>query len=188
MKNIILNQLNAGNNSISISYICKTTNTNSEYIIVKIGDVEYKRIGNSEPKGFPEELQSVISELNEEYPFLHIISRKIELHFLYHGFNSVSHCNLPVEISNRDPKTEVKKTGIVSEKYDLIGSKKVLFIIEQHPDYELYYRSGFGFRGARESQVSKDVLLERMRGMCCYDLRIQDNEIHVNGFSVHDME
>lgn len=188
MKTIILNQLNAGNNSISISYICKTTSTNSEYIIVKIGDVEYKRIDSSEPKGFPEELQSVISELNKEYPFLHIISRKIELHFLYSGFNSVGTSLLPVEISNRDPKTEVQKTGKVTEKYSLIGSKKVLSIIDQHADYELYYRSGFGFKGSQESQVSKDVLLERMRGMCCYDLSIQDNEIHVNGFTLHDMD
>lgn len=188
MKNIILNQLNAGNNSINITYKCHTTSTNSEYIEVYVGGNHVKTINNSEPKGFPEELQAVINELNKEYPLLHIVNRKIELHFLYSGFNSVGTCNLPVEISNRDPKTEVKKTGIVSEKYDLIGSTRVLAIIDQHPDYELYYRSGFGFRGARESQVSKDTLLKRMEGMCCYDLRIQDNEIHVNGFSYNDMD
>lgn len=188
MKTIITDLLNAGNNSINITYKCHTTSTNSEYIEVYVGGNHVKTINNSEPKGFPEELQSVISELNKEYPFLHIISRKIELHFLYHGFNSVGTRNLPIEISNRDPKTEVQKTGKVTEKYNLIGSKKVLSIIEQHPDYELYYRCGFGFKGAQESQVSKDVLLERMRGMCCYDLAIQDNEIHVNGFTLHDMD
>lgn len=209
LETIIKNQLTQ-TEKIEVSYICKTTRTNSEYIIVKIGTEEYNKYDSSEPKGFATELETAVNALKQEHPNLHVISRSKELHFHYPGFNNVSHCNLPVEISNTDPAKEIKKTGKITAKFNMAGRAKALELVAQHPDYEIYLRHGFGFRGAQECILDKaktypiwyregfyskkklvtweEYLKHELSGMACCDITVQDNEIHINTFSYNDME
>lgn len=172
---------------INIRYSCGTTFRNSEYIDVKINDTTYKRIDSSEPRGFEEDLAVAIAELNNEYPNLHFIKKNHELHFLYPGFNSCSSRNLPITISNADPATEVKKTGIVTESYSMTGSTKLRELFDKYPDYEVYCRTGFAYRGAREGQSTREEAMKTAQWAACIDIKVIDNEIHVNAFSANDM-
>jgi len=172
---------------INIRYSCGTTFTNSEYIDIKLNDTTYKRIDGSSPRGFEEDLAQAISELNKDYPHLHMIKRNHELHFYYHGFNSSGTYNLPVSISNADPSTEVKKTGKVTESYSMVGSTKLREIFNKYPDYEVYCRTGFAYRGAQEGQSTREATMKTAQWAACIDIKIQDNEIHVNAFSANDM-
>lgn len=188
LKEIIKSELANNSSEISINYICGTTPVNSEYIDIKVGSTPYTRVNGENLDPFIAELNSAITTMKPEYPNLHFITKKVELHFYYHGFNSCSTRMAPVSISNKDPKDEIQKTGIVKEKYELIGKNQVLEIINSHPDYELYKRSGFSFRGAQEHLCSLQEMTKMLDSMVCFDVQVIDNEIHVNGFSVNDMD
>lgn len=188
LNEIIKSELVNNSSEIQINYICGTTPVNSEYIDIKIGSTLYTRVDGDNLDPFTNELTSVIDSLKPEFPNLHIISKKKEFHFYYSGFNSVSTKTVPISISNKDQKTEIQKTGIVTEKYELVGSSTVLEVIAKYPDYELYKRSGFSFRGSQEQKTDLEGIKALFKGSCCFDIQVIDNEIHVNGFSVNDMD
>lgn len=188
LNEIIKSELVNNSSEIQINYICGTTPVNSEYIDIKIGSTIYTRINGENLAPFIADLNTAIDSLKPEFPNLHVIPKKVELHFYYHGFNSVSTRMAPVSISNKDPKTETQKTGIVKEKYELVGTKTVMEVIAKYPDYELYKRSGFSFRGSQEQKTDIEGIKALFKGSCCYDIQVIDNEIHINGFSVNDMD
>lgn len=188
LNEIIKSELVNNSSEIQINYICGTTPVNSEYIDIKIGSTLYTRVDGDNLDPFTNELTSVIDSLSCEFPNLHIITKKKEFHFYYSGFNSVSTKTVPVSISNKDQKDEIQKTGIVKEKFELISKNQVLEIINSHPGYELYKRSGFSFRGAQEHLCSLQEMTKMLDSMVCFDVVVIDNEIHVNGFSYSDMD
>lgn len=185
---IIKSELVNNSSEILVNYICGTTPVNSEFIDIKIGSTVYTRVNGENLDPFINELNTAISKLKPDFPNLHAISKKVELHFYYHGFNSCSTRQAPVSISNKDPKTEIKKTGIVKEKYELVGKTTVLEIINAHPGYELYKRAGFGFRGSQDRPCTLQEMTKMLNWMACADVEVIDNEIHVNGFSYSDMD
>ncbi len=69
----------------------------------------------------------------------------------------------------------------------MCGWTKLKEVIDKHPDYELYKRTGFAFRGARESKCTIDDLKNLCSWAACIDIEVIDDEIHVNGFSANDM-
>lgn len=187
LNEIITNELVKNSSKLEIKYSCGTTPTNSEYLIISIAGTDYARIGGDNPMKFIEELETAIQELKTSHPNLHLIYRKHEFHFYYHGFNSCSTKLVPVEISNLTESEEPKKTGIVKEKYSMVGKSFVMDLIKKHPDYELYSRSGFAYRGAQESPTTLDAMVRTLDWMACADVEVIDNEIHVNAFSCNDM-
>jgi len=184
---IIKSELANNSSEIGITYSCGTTFTNDEYIIIKIGSKEYTRIEGDNLNPFIMALNEAIESLKAEFPNLHAKVEPKEFHFFYHGFNSMSTKKVPVAISNKDPKSEIQKTGIVTERYSQVGTTKVLEVIAAHPDYELYKRSGFAFRGAGECRTDLEGIKKLCNWACCLDIEVRDNEIHVNGFSCNDM-
>lgn len=191
LSEIIKTGFSTGKKTVEISYSCGTTCTNSAYIDVTVAGIIYKRIGEMATDKFADELNDAINELKaqdgDKYKDLHAINRKKEFHFYYHGFNSCSTKNVPVTLSLNPVSSEPVKTGVVKEEYQLVGPNKVYDIIKKHPDYELYKRSGFGFRGAQESRTDLEGIKKLCAWACCLDVRVVDNEIHVNGFSESDM-
>lgn len=178
---------------IEIKYDCNTTYTNGEYINVFIGGELYNRFEGSRAKGFKAELQSILNIVKKQYPSVHFRERKVELHFFYHGFNSVGTEMLPFEISVDDESKEVKKPGIKKESYNLVGRGKVGEILDKYSDYEVYVRFGFSFRGAGERKITKtdgwkEKLIDSLKNRVGSDVDIIDDEIHINSFSYNDME
>jgi len=189
LSEIIKAEFSTGKTNVEISYSCGTTPINSAYIDIKIGNTQYNRISEYGLKEFKNDLARCVDTLKEEPCFsdLHTISRKKEFHFLYSGFNSCSREDVPVSLSNENITNEPIKTGKVTERHSMVGTSKVMEIINQHPDYELYSRYGFSMRGAQESQTDLDGIKKLCEWACCLDVEVIDNEIHVNGFSVNDM-
>lgn len=176
----------------SIEYRC-WTEWNNEYIDVKVCGILFDQYKGDEPRGFKENLEFIVNELKSEFPDLHINEKRIELHFHYSGFNSVGSATLPFEISNESIKNEVKKAGIKKESHRMVGDSKVSEIIEKYPDYEVYVRYGFGFRGASDNRIDhnegwRERLMGILKGRACSDIDVIDNEIHINSFSYNDME
>lgn len=197
----------ATNQTVDITYGCHTTRTNGEYITVSVNGEKYKDFDGDRARGFKEELQEAIGELKNEFPAIRFTERNQELHFHYPGFNMSSHEVLPISITITDESKEIKKTGIVTEKYNMVGSKRVYTLMEKYPDYEIWLRHGFGFRGSKETMLDKSkeytiwnrqgysqkvnwetYLKNELSSMACCDVHIQDNEIHINTFSYNDME
>lgn len=186
--NIIKTELTE-KSGIELTYYPRTTSTNGSYIEVKLGEtLLQEHFSEYQLKDFSALLNSTIQQLKTEYPDLHVITRKKEFHFFYPGFNSCFTETVPVSISNQPESSEPKKTGIVTEKYQMVGKTKVMEVINAHPGYELYKRTGFGFRGAQERPCSLDDMIKMLDWMACTDVEVIDNEIHVNGFSYSDMD
>lgn len=184
---IIKSSLSSGAQKVGIKYVCHTTSTNGEYITVSIGDTECYRCEGDVITKFNDELIGAVNSLAESYPDIHILWKKQEFHFLYPGFNSCSTQNAPQFVSIAPSSDEVQKLGIVKEIHKLVGKYKVLEMLQKYPDYELYYRCGFGFRGAQEKQVDAATMEKYARDMYICDIRVVDNEIHVNEFTANDM-
>lgn len=187
LKETIIAELEKNSTKLNIGYSCGTTRTNSEYLVISIGNTEYTRIEGDNPQRFVDELERTIQELKSQYPNLHTITKKYEFHFYFPGFNSCCTKVVPLVISNTPEEQEPKKTGIVKESYSMVGKSDVLELIKKYPDYELYSRTGFGFRGAKEGQTNMDSLLRTLDWMACANVEVVDNEIHVNAFSCNDM-
>ena len=94
------------------------------------------------------------------------------------------------------------------EHYELVGGKKCEELLKKHPDYRVFWRSGFAFRGAGESEddklPKKEYVWQEMRSReLTFEERMQrrydwsaaididvdhdKKELHMNGFSVNDM-
>lgn len=185
VKDIIRRKLES-KDRVEVKYICRTTSTNHEDLHVTVGGVEIESGITAYDLGMVERnLACVVEELRGEFPDINIVKRYVELHFRYPGFNSCQTKELPVAVSK--VRSTVKKTGIVKESYKMVGKAKVLDIIARYPDYELYERSGFAFRGAQEKTVTMEELVKTLEWMACADVAVVDNEIHVNAFSCSDM-
>lgn len=184
IKEIIKDKL-AGSARVSIRYAGGTTRVNGEYINVTIGKTNVGYIGMEDE--IRTKLTEAVNELKAEFPDLHIIKKRVELHFYYPGFNSCHFEELPITLSNVPASEEVAKTGKVKETYKMVGKAEVLDIIARYPDYELYERSGFAFRGAQEKPVTMEELVKTLDWMACADVTVVDDEIHVNAFSCNDM-
>lgn len=186
IKSQILDCLSRLGNKIEITYDCNTTRTNGELTYARIGDCERIDINNN-THIFEYDLQEVVNELRGTYTELHVIKGKHEFHYYYPGFNSCQTEVVPLAISNNPLSSEVVKTGKVKERYSMLGKKEVLEIIKAHPSYELYSRTGFGYRGAQEGKTTIEHLTRTLVWMACADVEVIDNEIHVNAFSCNDM-
>lgn len=93
------------------------------------------------------------------------------------------------------------------EKFKLVGGNKCKEVLAANPDYKVFWRSGFAFRGAGEGEVKREGLRklyfregckmgtfeEEMRQnyswSAAIDITIDHDkkEIHMNGFSENDM-
>lgn len=94
------------------------------------------------------------------------------------------------------------------EKYTLIGEKKCKEVLNQYPNYKVFWRSGFAYRGAGEVYDNKQpkkeyIWQERQSRVLTFEERMQrrydwsaaidinidhnNQEIHFNGFSENDM-
>lgn len=92
------------------------------------------------------------------------------------------------------------------EKYTLTGSDTCKRILGKHPDYRVFWRSGFAYRGAGESEDDKSIRKDFAPGgmkMMTFEERMQrrydwaaaidievnheKKEIHFNGFSSNDL-
>ena len=94
------------------------------------------------------------------------------------------------------------------EHYKLVGSKTCKEVLTKYPNYKVFWRSGFAYRGAFESEDNKQskkeyIWQERQSRILTFKERMQrrydwsaaidididhnNQEIHFNGFSRNDM-
>lgn len=94
------------------------------------------------------------------------------------------------------------------ENYALVGKETCERVLNENPDYKVFWRAGYAFRGATESVDNKDpheqyvweynslMLLTfsdrmelRYKWAAALDIEIDHNkkEIHINGFSENDL-
>lgn len=95
-----------------------------------------------------------------------------------------------------------------NESYTLTSAKTCERLMKEHPDYKVFWRSGFAYRGAGESEDDKQpreqyVWEERRKRLVTFEERMERRydwsaaidvdvdhdakEIHMNGFSENDM-
>lgn len=93
------------------------------------------------------------------------------------------------------------------EKFKLVGGNKCKEVLAANPDYKVFWRSGFAFRGAGEGEVQReglrkiyrpggwymgtfeDQMRQKYSWSAAIDITIDHDkkEIHMNGFSENDM-
>ena len=94
------------------------------------------------------------------------------------------------------------------KKYRLVSSNVCKDLINKHPDFKVFWRSGFAFKGANEVEDDKQpkeqfVYQEGRSRVLTFEERMQRRynwaaaididfdedakEIHINGYSVNDM-
>lgn len=94
------------------------------------------------------------------------------------------------------------------EYYELVGSKTCEEVLTKYPNYKVFWRSGFAYKGASESEDNKQpkkeyIYQERRVKETTFEERMQirynwsaaidininheKREIHFNGFSENDM-
>jgi hypothetical protein len=94
------------------------------------------------------------------------------------------------------------------EKYSLVGPDCIRKALNDNPDYKVFYRAGFAFRGAGEKEDDKQpheeyIYQERRKRVLTFEERMQRRydwaaaldididhdakEIHINGFSENDL-
>ena len=117
----------------------------------------------------------ILSLLKEEIEDLKIGMVEKEFHYGHCGFNSC-HTSKVVGIITKDADF-VPKTGVVKEKYDLVGSNKLEEVLLKYPNYELYLRRGYSFRGAGERLVDIEMLRKEVSNSAACDIEVKDNEI-----------
>lgn len=94
------------------------------------------------------------------------------------------------------------------EHYGYAGGKECKEVLAKHPDYKVFWRSGFAFRGAGECEIKREGLRkcyvgrefreatfeEQMQSHYNWaanisiDIDHEKKEIHLNGFSELDMD
>ena len=80
------------------------------------------------------------------------------------------------------------------EKYSLVGSSTCEETLSKYPDYKVFWRSGYAYRGASEVRVDNQIdfskkLLNYLDWAAAIDITVdhEKKEIHLNGFSVNDL-
>lgn len=94
------------------------------------------------------------------------------------------------------------------EHYELVGGETCKEVLAKYPNYKVFWRSGFAYRGASESEDNKQLkkefiyqerrsrettFEERMQRRYSWSVAIdididhEKKEIHFNGFSENDM-
>lgn len=79
------------------------------------------------------------------------------------------------------------------EKYTLANSHTCKKVLEEYPDYKVFWRSGFAYKGAgevEEDRYSPDFeskMQRRYNWAAAIDIKVDNGEIHFNGFSVNDL-
>lgn len=97
---------------------------------------------------------------------------------------------------------------MAKESYRLVSGSSCKKAIESHPDYKVFYRAGFAFRGAGEIEDDKQpheqyIYQEGRSRILTFEERMQRRydwaaaldididhdakEIHINGFSENDL-
>lgn len=95
------------------------------------------------------------------------------------------------------------------EKYELVGGNKLREVVKNNPEYRYFVRSGFAYKGALEEEDDKQIkneyiYQEHRKRDTTFEERVERfifwaaaidivvdheaKEIHVNGFSMNDME
>ena len=96
----------------------------------------------------------------------------------------------------------------MEENYELVGSSKCKEVLAAHPDYKVFWRAGFGWKGAAEAEDDKQPKVEylywdgrsretsfeermqrRYNWAAAIDITVNNDkkEIHFNGFSANDL-
>ena len=95
----------------------------------------------------------------------------------------------------------------MKEHYNLVGSKTCEEVLTKYPDYKVFWRSGYEYRGASESYDDKlpktehihqcgtkettfeDRMQRRYNWAAAIDIDVDHDskEIHFNGFSSNDL-
>lgn len=191
-------------NTLDIKYTGRSDEFNHGFVKIQVGNwsEEYPE-GNYNK--FLTELYATISLLTLEHPNIGTRHRKVEIHILYHGFNSVSSQMLPYCVTIDTTKRE--KTGMRNDAESIECRKMgVLEYLNAHPDYEFYFRHGFSFRGAQERKIDRNGTFSLCKNLrmyhnlsfeewlkgalsdcATYDVDVIDDEVHVNTYSCNDM-
>lgn len=123
----------------------------------------------------------MLKELNKN---LNIVTKDKEFHYRHYGYNS---CKTEKVVTGITTQKVVEKAGIVKEKHKLVGKKELEEVLSKYPNYELYLRMGFRFRGAEERLVNVEQLRKDVSYSAACDIEVIDDEIHVNTFSCNDL-
>lgn len=102
--------------------------------------------------------------------------------------------------------TRIRETKMKNEHYSLSGSKKCKELLKQYPDYKVFWRSGFAYRGASDKELDRngtfkrfyphndtitfEELMERNYNWAAaidIDVLHDSKELHFNGFSANDL-
>lgn len=85
------------------------------------------------------------------------------------------------------------------EKYSLVGSSTCKETLSKYPDYKVFWRSGYAYRGAVEVEDDKSIddyldsfeerMQRRYNWAAAIDITVdhEKKEIHFNGFSENDL-
>lgn len=97
----------------------------------------------------------------------------------------------------------------MKQSFNLVGGDTCKKMLAEYPDYKVFWRAGFGWKGAAEVEDDKQpheefVFEERRKRIVSFEGRMQrrfdwaaaidievdhdKKEIHFNGFSCNDME
>ena len=83
--------------------------------------------------------------------------------------------------------------------YTLTGCLTCDKVLEEYPDYKVFWRSGYAYRGAAEVEDDKSIddylntfeerMLRRYYWAAAIDITVdhEKKEIHLNGFSENDL-
>ena len=96
----------------------------------------------------------------------------------------------------------------MKEEFQLVGANKCEEVLAAYPDYKVFWRTGFAYRGACDGEDDKQpkeryVFQERRKRVITFEERMQrrydwaaaidikvdhdKKEIHFNGFSENDL-
>lgn len=171
-------------NSVQFGYKSYVSD-NRDYIQIYIGSECYCTIEDAKLRAYTKCILDVFNSLREEMKDLKVGMIEKEFHYGHYGYNSC-HTSKVVGVITKDAGF-VPKTGIVKEKYKLVGDKKLEEVLSKYPNYEIYLRSGYCYRGAGERLVDIERLRRDMADSAACNIEVKDNEIHVNTFSFNDL-
>lgn len=171
--------------SVQFEYKSYVSDNNKEYVQIYVEKECICDISDSNLSAYTKYLLEAFSLLKEEIKDLKIDMVKKEFHYGHYGFNSC-HTSKVVGVITKDADF-VPKTGVIKEKYELVGRKKLEEVLLKYPNYEIYLRSGYRFRGAEERLVDIERLRRNMAASAACDIEVKDNEIHVNTFTFNDL-
>lgn len=172
-------------NRVQFEYKSYVSDSNKEYIKIYVGEECICDIADSNLSTYTKYIINAFSLLKEEIEDLKIGMVEKEFHYGHYGFNSC-HTSKVVGVVTKDADY-APKTGIVKEKYNLVGDKKLEEVLLKYPNYKLYLRRGYDYRGSEERLVDVERLKKAISYSAACDIEVKDNEIHVNTFSFNDL-